>query len=101
MNRWNVKRTLILIAAASFCGMAAVCFAQAKPNEKPAAAKPAKPPKDKSKLPEISPADLKKIEDALPAKATAQPKKPHKLLVFWRCEGFFHGGGIARNNTRS
>lgn len=46
-------------------------------------------------LPEVSPANLKKIEDALPAKATATPKKPRKLLIFWRCEGFFHGGGIA------
>ena len=46
-------------------------------------------------MPELSPANLDKIESALPAKATAKPKKPHKILVFWRCEGFFHGGGIA------
>ena len=46
-------------------------------------------------MPELSAETLKKIEEALPAKATAKPKKPRKLLVCWRCEGFFHGGGIA------
>lgn len=35
--------------------------------------------------------DIKRITDALPEKATAKPAKPRKMLVFWRCEGFFHG----------
>ena len=56
-----------------------------------------KPPQDKSILPAISADDLKKLEAALPTKA-ATPKQPHKLLVFWRCEGFFHAGGIAYGN---
>jgi len=30
-----------------------------------------------------------KIDAALPT-ATVQPKKDHKILVFWRCEGFIH-----------
>jgi type 1 glutamine amidotransferase len=50
---------------------------------------------DKDVMPELSPADLEKIQTALPAKATATPKKARRVLVFWRCEGYFHGSGIA------
>lgn len=56
------------------------------------------PAADKSQLPELSAADVQKIEAAVPAQATAKPKQPRKVLVFWRCEGFFHGGGIAGGN---
>jgi len=38
-----------------------------------------------------SEADVKKVTEALPEAATAKPARPHKVLVFWRCEGFFHG----------
>ena len=51
-----------------------------------------------TQVPEIAAAELAKIEAAVPAKATAKPKKARKILVFWRCEGFFHGGGIAAGN---
>ncbi len=34
---------------------------------------------------------IKKITDAMPAKAAAKPAKPRKVLVFWLCNGFFHG----------
>ena len=34
---------------------------------------------------------IKKITDAMPAKAAAKPAKPRKVLVFWLCDGFFHG----------
>jgi len=51
-----------------------------------------------NELPNLSDADVAKIEAALPAKAAAGPKKARKILVFWRCEGFFHGGGIAAGN---
>src|ERR1043166_6733957 len=37
-------------------------------------------------LPPIPPEDLKKIEAAIPAKATVRPKKPRRLLVFWRAD---------------
>ena len=57
-----------------------------------------KPPQDKSKMPDLSAADLDKIEKALPAKATAAPKSARKILVFWRCEGFFPGSGIVAGN---
>ncbi len=88
----KTKNTLTIFSlVAALCVTAAVCVAQ----DKPKAAKP--PPPDKTKVPEISPADLEKIEAALPAKA-ATPKKSHKLLVFWRCEGYFHGSGIAGGN---
>jgi len=42
------------------------------------------------KLRELTSEEIQKIEDAAPQKATVKPAKPRKLLVFWRCEGFFH-----------
>jgi len=51
-----------------------------------------------TKVPDLAAADLAKIAAAVPAKASATPKKARKILVFWRCEGFFHGGGIAGGN---
>ena len=36
-------------------------------------------------------ADIKKVTEAIPAKPTAKPAKPRKVLVFCLCEGFFHG----------
>jgi type 1 glutamine amidotransferase len=49
-------------------------------------------------LPELAPADLQKIEAALPPKATVKPLKARQILVFYRCEGFVHGGGIVAAN---
>lgn len=60
--------------------------------------KPAPVPRDNSKLPEIPGLKLEKIRAALPAKATATPRSARKLLVFWRCEQFFHTDGIACGN---
>lgn len=34
---------------------------------------------------------VKKIQEACPAKASADPAKPRKVLVFWLCKGFYHG----------
>ncbi|MGD8501680.1 MAG: ThuA domain-containing protein, partial [Phycisphaerales bacterium] len=42
-------------------------------------------------LRDLKPEEVQNIEKALPAKATVKPTKPRKLLVFWRCEGFYHG----------
>jgi type 1 glutamine amidotransferase len=39
----------------------------------------------------VSPAEVQKIEKAMPAKARAAPKRPRKLLVFNLCKGFKHG----------
>jgi len=33
---------------------------------------------------------IKRITEAMPSNPTARPAGPRKLLVFWRCEGFFH-----------
>jgi type 1 glutamine amidotransferase/HEAT repeat protein len=38
----------------------------------------------------ISQEKVQKIEDAVPAKATAVPKQPRKLLVFYLCRGYEH-----------
>jgi type 1 glutamine amidotransferase len=51
-----------------------------------------------TKAPDLAAAELAKIEAALPAKASATPKKARKILVFWRCEGYVHAGGIAAGN---
>ena len=34
--------------------------------------------------------EIAKITEAMPAKAVAKPATPRKMLVFWRCEGFYH-----------
>lgn len=49
-------------------------------------------------IPNLSAAALAKIESSVPAAATAKPAKARRVLVFWRCEGFFHGTGIAGGN---
>ena len=46
----------------------------------------------------LSEKDLEKIKSAMPDKATAKPAKPRKVLVYWKCEGFFHEGGIRWGN---
>jgi WD40 repeat protein len=46
----------------------------------------------------IPPADLEKINAALPLKATATPKKPRRILVFWRADAILHKGGVPAAN---
>ncbi|MBN2019320.1 MAG: ThuA domain-containing protein [Sedimentisphaerales bacterium] len=41
-------------------------------------------------LREIRAKETEWIEKALPAEGKAKPEKPRKILVFWRCEGYFH-----------
>lgn len=59
---------------------------------------PGAAPRERRVPPKLSAQDVEKIEAALPEAATARPKKPRRVLVFWRCEGFFHGSGIAAGN---
>lgn len=50
-------------------------------------------------LPPIAPEDLQKIEAAASlVKATVKPKKPRKLLVFWRADAIQHKGGAPAAN---
>ncbi len=42
------------------------------------------------KLREVTAEEVQKIEKALPRRATIRTNEPRKLLIFWRCEGFFH-----------
>jgi type 1 glutamine amidotransferase len=49
-------------------------------------------------LPPIAPDDLAKITAAMPAKATATPKKPRRLLVFWRADAILHKNGVPAAN---
>jgi WD40 repeat protein len=46
----------------------------------------------------LTAADLDKIAAAVPAKATAAPKKPRRLLVFWRADAILHKGGVPAAN---
>ena len=39
---------------------------------------------------EVPEQDVKKIQEAAPAKAVAKPAKPRKVLVYSHCNGFFH-----------
>ena len=48
--------------------------------------------------PALAPAALQKIDAAIPSAATVKAKQARRILVFWRCEGFFHGEGIAGGN---
>jgi hypothetical protein len=42
------------------------------------------------KLRDLKADELQKIRSAVPEKPTVRPAKPRKILVFWRCEGFYH-----------
>ncbi len=41
------------------------------------------------KLRDLKPEEIQDIEKALPSKTTVKAR-PRKMLIFWRCEGFFH-----------
>jgi len=41
-------------------------------------------------LRKVADEEIAKIREAMPAQAVAKPAQPRKMLVFWRCEGFFH-----------
>ncbi|MHC4581400.1 MAG: ThuA domain-containing protein, partial [Planctomycetota bacterium] len=43
-----------------------------------------------AKLRDLKAEELQKISGAVPEKPTVRPAKPRKMLVFWRCEGFYH-----------
>lgn len=47
----------------------------------------AQSPKELKKL---SDNEIAKITEAVPAKAVAEPKQPRKMLIFWKCETFYH-----------
>jgi type 1 glutamine amidotransferase len=48
--------------------------------------------------PKLSDEEIQKITRAIPETAAAKPASQRKVLIFWRCEGFFHGDGIAAGN---
>ena len=49
-------------------------------------------------LPPIPADRLTRIEGALPAAAVAPPKKPRRLLVFWRADAILHKDGVPAAN---
>jgi len=64
--------TIVLSAAALLWALPTAASAQQKLEP---------PPEDQ----------IQKISESLPEKATVEPAKPRKVLIFWRCGGFFHG----------
>ena len=84
---------VLLAVAVGWSTEAAAQGKKAKSAGKAAAKRPAN-----DQVPDLSPEDVTKIETAIPTKAAATPKQPRRVLVFWRCEGFFHGQGIAGGN---
>ena len=42
------------------------------------------------KLRDLKDEEIRNIEKALPSKTTIKVSEPRKMLVFWRCEGFYH-----------
>jgi type 1 glutamine amidotransferase len=49
-------------------------------------------------LPPVPAEDLARITAALPEKATVAPRKPRKVLVFWRADAILHKGGVPAAN---
>jgi type 1 glutamine amidotransferase len=47
----------------------------------------------------LSEEQIEKISEALPEKPTVKPAEPRKILIFWRCGGFFHGSIRVGNVT--
>ena len=52
-----------------------------------------------AKLREVTAEEVQKIERAIPRRATIRTSEPRKMLVFWRCEGFFHKSIPVVNKT--
>ncbi|MBE7503498.1 MAG: ThuA domain-containing protein [Verrucomicrobiales bacterium] len=76
------RLALVVLGALSTFGPLAASEAQTSPKP----------------LPTLPPAAIEKIEAALPAQATVTPRQARRVLIFWRCEGFVHGDGIAAAN---
>jgi type 1 glutamine amidotransferase len=67
------SRTIAVTLLAGLC-LSTALWAQGSPKE----------------LRKLTDEEIAKIKAATPDKAVAQPAKPRKMLIFWRCEGFFH-----------
>ena len=46
--------------------------------------------KSPERLRQVTAAEIQKIKAAMPDEPVVKPEKPRKMLVFWRCEGFYH-----------
>ncbi|MBN2138382.1 MAG: ThuA domain-containing protein [Sedimentisphaerales bacterium] len=72
-----MNKVRMLITVGVFCAVCVLVYAAAARAESPA------------KLRDLNDDEIAKIKAALPEKAIVEAKRK-KMLVFWRCEGFFH-----------
>ncbi|MEM7145059.1 MAG: ThuA domain-containing protein [Verrucomicrobiota bacterium] len=87
----------LLLAA---IGLSSFVLAQQKPAERNQPKKPQTwEEKKKTALPKVTDEQKASVAAALPQKATAKPKSPRKILVFYRCEGFIHKSIPAGNHA--
>lgn len=84
MNTLRIIRAAFVVLAPAFAASSVVSPLHAQTG--------AKTP------PQLPPATVQRIETAIPPAATVPPRTARRILVFWRCEGFFHGEGIAGGN---
>ena len=52
---------------------------------------------DRNRIKPLSDDKKAKVQESLPSKSLAKPKKDRRVLVFYRCEGFVHGSIAAGN----
>jgi type 1 glutamine amidotransferase len=50
-------------------------------------------------LPPMAAGELAKLTAAVPARATAAPRRPRRLLVFWRADAILHKAGVPAANA--
>jgi type 1 glutamine amidotransferase len=89
-KKTELNRRRFLAASAAAAGALAV------PSIFPRAVRAAE--EGKPDLAPVPDSELEQIAAAVPAEVSAKPKKPRRLLVFYRCEGFVHGS-INRGNA--
>jgi type 1 glutamine amidotransferase len=71
----RMLRTLVTTGVLCYCLLGAMLARAASPET----------------LREVTVDEIAKIRRAMPDTSVVLPAKPRKMLVFWRCEGFYHG----------
>jgi type 1 glutamine amidotransferase len=89
-KRTHINRRSFLGASAAMAGAFAVPTILPRTSQAAEEGQPVLQP--------VPDGELEQMEAALPEKPTAKPKKPRRMLIFYRCDGFKHGS-INRGNA--